>query len=51
MAEAVVNVARRINAIVEDGTDFLGKTPWTSFYCPFSVFTFIQFVSQRMNEE
>lgn len=27
MAEAVANVARRVNATVEEGKDYLGKNP------------------------
>lgn len=41
MAEAVANVARRVNAIVEEGKDYLGK----NFY----LFIFLQF--QHMNDQ
>lgn len=47
MAEAVANVARRINATVEEGKDYLGKDPSHSdlvipivfhfIYCSFSI--------------
>lgn len=48
MAEAVANVARRINATVEEGKDYLGKNPFYTFsdpsnfycilfYCSFSI--------------
>lgn len=46
MAEAVANVARRINATVEEGKDYLGKKPLLDLvisivfhfiYCSFSI--------------
>lgn len=41
MAEAVVNVARRINAIVEDGTDFLGEALCTSLFIVHFLYLFL----------
>ena len=48
MAEAVANVARRINATVEDGKDSLGETPLTNLspYLPLT----LSAVSQHVNE-
>lgn len=39
MAEAVANVARRVNAIVEEGKDYLGKNFYLFIYlfCSFSI--------------